>query len=51
MKQINNKTDNGPVMNIAHFDAKGLLYLWFSSFLFLLVLGIIGFVYLLNRIG
>jgi hypothetical protein len=44
----NNRTKN---VNIAHFDAKGLLYLWLFSFLFNLLIIILGFAFLQYQIG
>ena len=44
----NNKTKN---VNIAHFDAKGLLYLWLFSFMFLLLIILVGFAFLEYQIG
>ena len=55
MKKIyhNQNTNNSGIqtnasknVNIAHFDAKGLLYLWFFSFLFLLLTILLGFSFL-----
>ena len=37
---LNNQNRN---VHIAHFEAKGLLYLWFFSFLFLLIIMLIAF--------
>ena len=44
-----NQSGNAPI-NIAHFNAKTLIYLWFFSFLFLLTLGILGYIHLDHEI-
>lgn len=47
----NSPCNKAPTMNIAHFDAKAILYLWFFSFLFLLGLNLVEFFYLLNKLA
>lgn len=60
MKKINYNNGNGinatnnertKNVNIAHFDAKGLLYLWLFSFMFLLLIILVGFAFLEYQIG
>lgn len=55
MKKNINKSGNliqeSRQVTVAHFEAKGMLYLWFFSFLFLLLIIILGFVYLQYQIS
>ena len=45
-----NSTKNAKNVNIAHFDAKVLVYVWLISFLSVLFLSVAGYIILDNKI-
>lgn len=55
IKSVHSKMDvntsGSKNVHIAHMEVKGLMYLWFFSFIFLITIYLIGFAYLCSKLA